>query len=113
MFLTEEEAKKHLCPFFKYVYNEDRVFQDREPAVYVHQNCMGSDCGMGWRWSDPVYEYNYISHNNHDPVTGYELIESKSLPSQSGEHGFDIYRRLVPIQKGYCGMVGKPNGEAK
>lgn len=48
---TEAEARKMTCPFFRYVYNEAGVIRDREAAIYVHQNCMASDC-IAWRWRE-------------------------------------------------------------
>ena len=50
MFLTEDEARKQICPFIRFVVNEGGVIQDREPAIYVHQDCKASDCKMAWRW---------------------------------------------------------------
>lgn len=45
---TEEEAKQLPCPFFRYCVNEVGVIQDRDPVIYVHQQCMASAC-IAWR----------------------------------------------------------------
>jgi hypothetical protein len=50
MLLTDEEARKQPCPFFRYCYNEQGVIQDKDAALYVHDNCKGSDCKIAWRW---------------------------------------------------------------
>lgn len=49
-YLTEDEARREACPLIRYCYNEAHVIQDGAQAIYVHQNCQGSDCKIGWRW---------------------------------------------------------------
>lgn len=50
MVLTEEEARKQICPFIRYCINEDAVMQHRAQPLYVQQSCQASDCKMAWRW---------------------------------------------------------------
>ncbi|MCK1577882.1 hypothetical protein [Bradyrhizobium sp. 174] len=51
MMLTEEEARKQVCPFIRYCTNEVGVVAERESAIHYHQSCQGSDCKIGWRWA--------------------------------------------------------------
>ena len=49
MYLTEDEARQQVCPFIRYVINENRTYPGGEPAIYNHQTCQASDCKMAWR----------------------------------------------------------------
>jgi hypothetical protein len=57
MMLTEEEARKQVCPLIRYCANEADVIGGDASAIYHQQNCQASDCKIGWRWHlGRVYE---------------------------------------------------------
>jgi hypothetical protein len=84
MLLTEEDARRELCPHITYCINERSVIQDRASAIYQHQNCQASDCRMAWRWGEPSVMYRPLAA----PV---ETMAVATLP-----------------RRGYCGISGKP-----
>jgi hypothetical protein len=48
--LTPDEARRQTCPLIRYCENYDAVIQGGAPAIYIHQNCTGPACKIGWRW---------------------------------------------------------------
>jgi hypothetical protein len=91
MMLTEEEARKNVCPLIKYCINEPDVIGDGRPALYVHQNCQASDCKIGWRW-DLIPA----------PLSAGKVVAAGTAVS--------LAYALQPreLVRGYCGAFGKP-----
>jgi len=50
-YLTEEEARKQVCPLMTYCVNEIDVSQWGKTPIMVNQNCQASACKMAWRWN--------------------------------------------------------------
>lgn len=82
--LTIEEARQKPCPFFRYCINETGVIQDRDSAIYVHQNCMTAEC-IAWRFS--------------------ETPEFKARADAE----FQKNGKRIEPETGYCGIAGLPS----
>jgi hypothetical protein len=72
--VTEVTAKAQICPHIRYCVNEVGVIQNREPPIYVHQNCQGSVCVMAWRWEPRL---RISMHADDLPRAGYCGISGK------------------------------------
>jgi hypothetical protein len=68
--MTEDEAKKNFC------------------LADTDSRCVGSACGMGWRWLPTMVPYA-----GHTTSTGETVITSWT-------------ERMT--REGYCGLAGKP-----
>lgn len=91
MMLTEEAARKEICPFIRYCMNENDVIQDGRAAIYTHQLCQASACKMGWRWDLTV-----------EPL-------SKDQEARAGmARGLAIALQPRTFERGYCGACGRP-----
>lgn len=91
MMLTEEEARKQVCPLIRYCVNEIAVVNDREPAIYVHQACQASDCKIGWRWD----------------VTRESLSPERTAAAGTAI-GLAAALQPITFERGYCGAFGRP-----
>lgn len=82
MMLTENEARQNTCPLIRYCVNESAVIQDDAAAIYVHADCRGSECRVGWRWAESKRAAQARARTFDDP--------------------------LADIRLGYCGAFGRP-----
>ena len=59
MLLTDEEARKQICPFIRYCVNPGDVIAFGYHPIYDNQLCQGLDCKMAWRirHTNSVYGY--------------------------------------------------------
>lgn len=91
MMLTEEAARKEICPLIRYCVNEVDVIQDGRPAIYANQLCQASDCKMGWRWDLTTEPLSPVAEANAGSAVG-------------------LARALQPrtLERGYCGAFGRP-----
>lgn len=76
--MTEEEARKHWCPFSRLSGGNSAFNRGLDGKTYDETNCIASEC-MAWRV-------------NHEIFTGVA--------------GTDIQRHQN--SGGYCGLAGKP-----
>ena len=63
MYLTEEEAKQQLCPFF--TYQTAIANQNYESVREYPATCMGSACKMAWRWHYQVEMTDWEGNHEH------------------------------------------------
>lgn len=91
MMLTEEAARKEVCPFIRYCVNESDVMQEGRPAIYVQQLCQASACKMGWRW---------------DLTT--EPLSKQQTASAGMAVGLAVALQPRTYERGYCGACGRP-----
>jgi hypothetical protein len=80
MYLTDEEARREVCPHMTWMVNESDVINFKVSPIYAQQSCRGSDCKMAWRWKSP----------------------QATFPNGA----IDFFREQTP--RGYCGLAGKP-----
>ena len=106
MTMTEDEAKKKLCPLMRYCVNARDAICHKEPAVYEQSTCQASDC-MAWAWHGQEYEDGTplpMGSNPADP--GWEM--DGTVWCAGGEYGTgerrQRWRRPLP-RTGYCSMV--------
>lgn len=67
MLMLEEDAKQQVCPLIRHCVNEVAVAQDGNSAIYVHQNCQGSACKVGWRWGEPAVSCRGFAEETRTP----------------------------------------------
>lgn len=106
MFLTEQEARRELCPHMRHCVNEaDVANQHGRAAVYEHSLCQGARCRMAWRWQ--VQEQGLRSKieaiRKHRGDTGASLVDAKNF-IEARPHLYDQGAE----RKGYCGISGRP-----
>lgn len=89
--LTEEEARKEICPFIKHCVNEIDVIQDGRAPIYVQQLCQASNCKMGWRWD-----------RMNEPLSNEAKVRAGTAV------GLAIALQPRTYERGYCGACGKP-----
>lgn len=94
MLLTDEEARKQPCPFFRYVVNESDAVNYNRPLMYAHENCRGSDCKIAWRSGAPLIEQE---QQLHAVDIGNGLTDARPVAV------------VTSTPRGYCGMAGKPD----
>jgi hypothetical protein len=67
--LTEEEARKKICPQMTYCANESGVVSDGHSAIYYQSNCVASKC-MAWRAGVFAHQRN-LPERDRTPEVGY------------------------------------------
>lgn len=88
--LTDAEARQQTCPLMTYCVNERDVVVYQNGPIYVHQNCQGSDCKIGWRWAEDL-----------DTLLRKQLDNPRRATEEDKA-------KVSSRRQGFCGNFGRP-----